>query len=125
MKNSKIPFTVRFTLVFAVFVLGFFWGRNYNYGDVLVSKPWSRWNPAPIYEETLGTLPADDGLININTASASELMELPGIGESLAESIVQYRQDRGYFVSIEELQAVPGIGEERFQQLKHLIKVGG
>jgi len=61
--------------------------------------------------------------ININTASAKELEELPGIGPVLAEKIVSYREANGPFKSIDELKKVSGIGEKRFQAIKDLIVV--
>ncbi|NLS10176.1 ComEA family DNA-binding protein [Nesterenkonia sp. MY13] len=57
-----------------------------------------------------GTAGDDQAAININTADAQELEELPGIGPALAERIITYRQTHGDFGSVEELAAVSGIG---------------
>ena len=65
-----------------------------------------------------------DGRININTASRSELMDLPGIGSSLSERIVDYRNTNGPFRSIEELRNVSGIGEKRYEAVMNRITVG-
>lgn len=62
-------------------------------------------------------------LININTASAEELMSLNGIGEKKAMTIVEYRETNGPFNSIEELTNVSGIGEKTFEKLKENICV--
>ncbi len=62
-------------------------------------------------------------LTNINEATKIELMELPGIGESYAERIIQYRETMGPFGSIEEIMNVSGIGESKFEKLKPLITV--
>lgn len=61
--------------------------------------------------------------ININKANEQELQELNGIGESLAASIIKYREDNGKFKTIEDLKNVPGIGESKFSNIKERIKV--
>jgi competence protein ComEA len=62
-------------------------------------------------------------LINVNTATATELEELPGIGPTLAEAIVAERERRGGFRSVGELQDVRGIGEGRYADIKDLVSV--
>lgn len=61
--------------------------------------------------------------ININTATASELTELPGIGTSKAEAIVSYREENGDFSSIEEIMNISGIKEGVFAQIEDYITV--
>ena len=61
--------------------------------------------------------------ININTASASMLEGLPGIGKATAERIVEYRQKSGGFKKVEDLMNVRGIGEKSFLTLKPLVTV--
>jgi competence protein ComEA len=68
--------------------------------------------------------PAVAGPININTAPASDLETLPGIGAKTAERIVEYRQKNGPFKKVEELMNVPGIGEKNFLKLRNQISVG-
>jgi competence protein ComEA len=63
------------------------------------------------------------GKININTASVGELEALPGIGFTYASAIVEYREEKGNFSSIEEIKNVSGIGEKTFEKIKDLISV--
>lgn len=62
-------------------------------------------------------------LININTASATELEALPGIGPTLAQRIVDYRTQHGPFQTIEDIMNVAGIGPAVFDQIQGLITV--
>ena len=64
-----------------------------------------------------------DKLININTASEEELVELPGIAKGLAARIVQYREKVHPFEEVEDLAAVPGISERMVTQLTDFIAV--
>ena len=77
--------------------------------------------------EGLGTKAAGilDGKkkININTAGKDELMELTGIGEAKAESILKYREEHGSFQSIEELMQIEGIKEGVFNKIKDDITI--
>lgn len=66
---------------------------------------------------------AASGLVNLNQASREQLMTLPGIGESRAEAIVQYREDNGAFNSIEDIMKVSGIKEAAFAKIKDYICV--
>ncbi len=65
----------------------------------------------------------DSKLVNINTASKTELETLSGIGPSTAQSIIDYREEHGEFLSIEDLMKVPGIGEATFNDIKSDITV--
>ncbi len=62
--------------------------------------------------------------ININTASLTELQELPRIGEKVAQRIIDFRKENGEFKKIEEIMKVQGIGEKVFNQIKDRITVG-
>ena len=62
--------------------------------------------------------------INLNTATASELEKLPGIGQKVAARIVEYREKNGPFRKVEELMNVQGIGEKSFLQFRSQLTVG-
>ena len=66
---------------------------------------------------------ATTGIVNINTASPTELEALPGVGAKTATRIVEYRQKNGPFKKIEELMNVRGVGEKNFLKLKPQITV--
>jgi len=68
-------------------------------------------------------LPRANTLININTASQTDMENLPGIGPVKAQTIIAYRETNGFFGLIEDIQNVPGIGPKTFENLKSLITV--
>lgn len=61
--------------------------------------------------------------ININTATREELITLPGIGESTAERILQYRKGNGPFQSLDELLNIKGIGKKKLEHIKPFCKL--
>lgn len=65
---------------------------------------------------------SSSSLININSGSIDALMSLPGIGQSTANAIIEYRQSNP-FTRIEDIMNVPGIGEAKFNAIKDLICV--
>nr|WP_246320029.1 helix-hairpin-helix domain-containing protein [Paenibacillus qinlingensis] len=67
---------------------------------------------------------AQKGLLDLNTATLEQLDKLPGIGESKAKAILEYRMKKGRFKRVEELKEVKGIGEKMFDKLKGLLFVG-
>ncbi|HBZ53478.1 MAG TPA: competence protein ComEA [Eubacterium sp.] len=64
-----------------------------------------------------------DALIDINHANKDELSALPGIGQSRALDIINYRNEHGPFVTIEDIMNVSGIKENTYNKIKDLIKV--
>lgn len=71
-------------------------------------------------EASAGASVASD-LVNINTANASELQTLSGVGPSMAQSIIDERTQNGPFTSIDDLMRVSGIGEKKFAKIKDCI----
>ncbi len=61
--------------------------------------------------------------ININTALLADLAALPGIGEVMAERIIEYREQNGFFKKPEDIMKVKGIGEKKFEKLKDFVVV--
>ena len=74
-------------------------------------------------KETIKEATIKDNKISINTASLSELMNIKGIGEIKAKSIIEYREKNGLFKSIEDITKVKGIGSSTFEKIKDYIKV--
>lgn len=116
MKKAQIAL-IAVTAAFICVLLGFFIGRNFT-GKVT------------LYSES-GTVSAgssvsqSSGKLDVNTATAAQLQMLPGIGEVLAQSIIDYRRENGPFASTDELMNVAGIGTKRLEEILDYITVGG
>lgn len=65
----------------------------------------------------------EDSRVNINTASVEELCKIPGIGESRAKAIIDYRESAGGFETEEELMQISGIKSATFNKIKNYIRV--
>lgn len=132
-KNQKLPY---FPLLFCFFLfLGGFYLGHRNEGlpvlraeheittvsgrEMEISPPLETGTPAT------RALPRSDGRINPNTATLEELKTLPGIGEVLAQRILDYRTQNGPFQNPEDLMKVTGIGEKTYAALRDLIDLGG
>jgi competence protein ComEA len=72
---------------------------------------------------TAGTSGAPGALINVNTASVTELEELPGVGEVIAQAIVDYRTENGPFTAVDQLVDVSGIGDATLANIRDLVTV--
>jgi len=66
---------------------------------------------------------ADAGPLDLNAATLDELQDLPGVGPVLAQRIVDWRTANGRFNSVDELQEVSGIGEQRLADLRDRVRV--
>jgi competence ComEA-like helix-hairpin-helix protein len=80
--------------------------------------------PVRLYPATPGVVRLQvSGLVNINTASSELLQNLPGIGPMTAERIIEYRETKGRFKSVGDIQDVKGIGPKKYEAIKELITV--
>lgn len=88
-----------------------------------------RYYPSPVShrstEEETGQVrvPEVIGQISINSGTREELQELPGIGETYAKRIIEYRETNGGFTSVDELTKVKGIGEKTLEKLRAFVKL--
>ena len=79
-----------------------------------------------IYVETERVVPQEEIVpaplvVDLNTADAEELGQLPGIGPELANRIVAYREEQGAFEKIEEIMNVKGIGQGKFEAIAEMV----
>lgn len=107
------------TSLFLCLIAGVFLGRNLTGSYIPLDKAVGSQNQSG--NET--PQQNQDGKIDLNTATLQQLQLLPGVGEAIAQRIVDYREQNGGFKEIEELMNVSGIGEKKFEQLKPYVKV--
>ncbi|OAS13843.1 hypothetical protein A8708_25285 [Paenibacillus oryzisoli] len=84
---------------------------------MLSASPVPSPTPVPTWNES------QKGLLDLNTATLEQLDKLPGIGESKARAILEYRMKKGRFKRVEELMDVKGIGEKMFAKIKGQVFV--
>ncbi len=109
LKGVELVF-VSLAIAAVFFTAGYFTGRG-RAGDIAVTVEKREVEP------TSGGDADSAGLVDLNTADRWQLMSLPGIGETLADRIISYREEHGSFTYEEELMSVPGIGEALFDEI--------
>lgn len=77
----------------------------------------------PDYSDKAASASVFTGVVNINTASSEELQKLPGIGNAIAERIIEYRTAVGGFKSTDEIMNVKGIGDSIYEKIRNNITV--
>lgn len=127
MKNTPISILACVCLILAAFLFGLYLGRNISGTEIQTSvlTPQTTSSSVPSSQSTSGAATQTSGKININTADLYTLMTLPGIGESYAQRIIDYRTANGPFKNIEDIKNVDGIGDKRYESIKNLITTGG
>lgn len=101
---------------------------RYRGGEI---KPAYSIRPLTVMPPPLGGKPGTDhtpkakanGPVSLNTGSEAQLETLPGVGPATAQKILEYRQEHGGFSSVEEIQAVRGIGPKKFEKMKPFLKL--
>ena len=124
MKNKLLAVLPVLTSLFVGLTLGRYLGRNPTGSSVTVSI--AEQQAATIsYADSQSSEQHDTLSVNINTADASELAQLPGIGEVLARRIIDYRRIHGDFTALEQLTNVEGIGVGKLEAILEQITIGG
>ena len=127
LKISKLEgIVLLLTLLFVGGTLLWFAFSQPGEGVTVVTE---RQDPEPQILTEMPETPEAPGLLegevlNLNTASQTELTRLPGIGETKAAAIVAWRQEHGSFQTVEDLMAVDGIGEKTLENLRPYVTVG-
>lgn len=134
MRKPNISILALITLLFVVFLMGYFLGLNQRKSQITVSvsKEMTIEPQEVLQLETVDVITDSSDMateyilpVAINHAGIDLLTTLPGIGISLAQNIIAYRETHGDFTSIEDLLNVEGIGQKRLDEIQDYIVIGG
>lgn len=90
-------------------------------GWLIVRTYSPRFSAARPTDETTSSSPNTS--LDLNTAERAELLQLPGIGPGMADAILSHRNSRGRFDTVEDLTAVPGVGDKTLDKLRPFLRV--
>jgi len=110
------------TVMFAAFTVGIFVGRNSDSASVSIHIPSTDSSQDGLVQQQPVNNSANTK-ININTATLEQLKTLPGIGEVLAQRILDYRNSNGSYSSIYDLAKIEGIGTQKLLSILDFISV--
>lgn len=110
------------TIAFILLITGMLIGRNTAGSFLYVHSEDTISMQETIPEETRQD---NSARMDLNQMNLDQLVELPGIGPTIAQRILDYKEEHGPFTSVDELLNVKGIGETRLTQLKEYLTVGG
>lgn len=94
-----------------------------NKNDITEEKPIISSDSSSSVALSSGNDSSNSSKININKATLSDLEKIPGVGPSIAQKIITYREENGKFSSIDDLKNVSGIGSKKFETIKDYISV--
>lgn len=117
-ESAQIKLLIGIALILAALVIGY---NAFYIPDAVPFAQISTDGSAPVPSESSKAGEEASPVLSINRASAEDLDTLPGIGPSLAQAILEYREEHGGFSTLEELMEVPGIGEKVFSKLRDRI----
>lgn len=121
MKNTSKFLLLGITLICMGIMIGIYIGKSTNQNYIELT-----YDPTAYSDETNESEPRPQIIkININTANETDLTILPGIGESTAKQIVEYREQHGPYIRIEDLKNIKGISDTRLDAIRKYITVGG
>ena len=124
MKKFEHLILLSITLIFIGLMIGLIIGRSGNNSPLLVNKYQNTLSSDAIAETNQSKDPITNK-ININFASAKELALLPGICDTYAQRIIDYREKHGPYLTIYDLEKVNGFGKKRVESIAQYITVGG